>query len=463
MSAFPIVIEHLNHAFGEGELRRQVLFDVCAEIRSGEMVILTGPSGSGKTTLLTLMGALRSAQEGSLRVLGRELRGAGEDTLAQVRKRIGYIFQAHNLLEALTARQNVQMSLQLEAVASAEELGRRAGEALAAVGLGDRTEAHPSQLSGGQRQRVAVARALARQPEIVLADEPTASLDRKTGRGVVELLERLARKDGVTVVLVTHDSRILDIADRILSLEDGRLSSLMNSVTSDARQRLRLLVQDIRRGDLVERVAGLDAASFGELLEQVTGETRHLLELVDLVQGDAFESMLDQVVQAFTRKVAEIIEADRVSVFLLDESSGEVWTSAACEHGRARELRIPLHRGVLGHVARTGEATNVPDVAREPRFEPSIDARDGHDVRSLLAIPLADSKQRVFAVLELARASARPFEAAEQERVTELTRSLSLILESWWRMSCTCRAAGVGRTPVCCHPWRPPTAAPPAD
>lgn len=456
MSESPIVIDHLFHSFGEGELRREVLSDVCTEIHKGEIVILTGPSGSGKTTLLTLIGALRSAQEGSLRVLGRELRNAHEGTLVEVRSRIGYVFQAHNLLEALTARQNVQTSLEVDGEFAPEEAVQRAGAALEAVGLGDRKESHPSELSGGQRQRVAIARALARRPRIVLADEPTASLDRQTGRSVLELLERLARKDGVTVVLVTHDSRILDAADRILTLEDGRLSSLMNAVATDARRRLHLLVRDIRRGDLVERVEGLDARAFRELLDQITDETRRLLELVDLVQGDAFESMLDQVARGFTRKVAQIVEADRATLFLLDEEAGEVWASDVCEHGRERDLRIPIQRGVVGQVARSGRALNVADVAQEPLFDASVDARDLPEAKRLLAIPVIDSRAHVFAVVELVRAEGKgPFETAEERQVRELTDSLGVILESWWRMSCSCRATGVGRTPPCCHPWRP--------
>jgi putative ABC transport system ATP-binding protein len=318
VSDVPIVVERLSHWYGEARLRRQVLFDISAEIRVGEIVILTGPSGSGKTTLLTLIGALRSAQKGSLRVLGREMRGAGEPTLASVRQRIGYVFQAHNLLDALTARQNVEMSLQLDPALAPAERERRAAEALAAVGLAERTADHPGQLSGGERQRVAIARALARRPAIVLADEPTASLDRETGRAVVELLHHLARKDGVTVVLVTHDSRILDVADRILALDDGRLSSLMNAVTTDASRLLRLLAEDLRKGELARRVASLDPEAFVGLLDQVTAETRRLLEIVDLVQSDAFEGALEQVADAFTAKAAELLEAERVTLFLLD-------------------------------------------------------------------------------------------------------------------------------------------------
>ncbi len=304
---------------------------------------------------------------------------------------------------------------------------------------------------------MAIARALARRPEIILADEPTASLDRQTGRGVLELLERLARKEGVTVALVTHDNRVLDAADRILTLEDGRLTSLMDAVTSDARRRLDLLVRDIRRGELADRVEGLDAEAFREFLGQVTDETRRLLELVDLVQGDAFGSMLDQTAHAFTRKAAQIVGADRASLFLLDEETGELWASDVCEHGRERELRIPMDRGIVGEVVRAGRTVNVGDLSREPLFDASIEARDLPDARCLLAVPVKDSREHVFAALELVRADGKaPFELDDERRITELTRSLGVILESWWRMSCTCRAAGVGRVPSCCHPWRPP-------
>jgi putative ABC transport system ATP-binding protein len=446
-----IVVEHLDHHYGEGELRRQVLFDVSAEIRAGEIVILTGPSGSGKTSLLSLIGALRSAQAGRLQVLGRELRGADEPTLTEVRRRIGYIFQAHNLLDALTARQNVQMSLELEASLDSAVMETRAGGALDAVGLADRADSRPSELSGGQRQRVAIARALARRPAIVLADEPTASLDRQTGRSVVELLERLARRDGVTVVLVTHDHRVLDVADRILTLEDGRVASPLGAVALDARSKLRLLAQDIRRGELVDRVRQLDSRAFGEVLEQVAEETRRLLELVDLVQGDTFESVLQQVLAAFGSKLADALSAERARLFLVDPGSGELWSFDPRQRERAQEVRIPRERGVAGLVARTGRALVVPEVEREPRFDPAVDAGEAEPPRSLLAVPVADSRGGVFAVVELSRSAAgRPFEAADEARLAELTASLGLILESWWRMSCACRSGGFGGKCPCC-------------
>ncbi len=218
-----IDIQNLNHYFGQGTLKKQVLFQINLKITAGEIVILNGPSGSGKTTLLSLIGGLRSVQEGSLQHFEKELRGASEEQLVQTRRQIGYIFQAHNLLPFLTARQNVQMSIELQENLGGRETEERAALILEEVGLGHRIDYYPDSLSGGQKQRVAIARALAGNPPLVLADEPTAALDSKTGRDVVNLMQRLAKEQSRTIVLVTHDNRILDIADRIVHMEDGRL------------------------------------------------------------------------------------------------------------------------------------------------------------------------------------------------------------------------------------------------
>ena len=218
-----VSIRNLDFFYGRDELRNQILHGVNLDIRPGEIVLLTGPSGSGKTTLLTLIGALRSAQTGSVRVLGRELRGAARDQLAQARREIGYIFQAHNLLGSLTARQNVQLAAELRPELSPAEVRLRAEEMLRRVGLGERLDYFPAKLSGGQKQRVAIARALVGEPKLVLADEPTAALDSRTGRDVVEILQALAREQGVPILMVTHDSRVLDIADRVIEMEDGRI------------------------------------------------------------------------------------------------------------------------------------------------------------------------------------------------------------------------------------------------
>jgi energy-coupling factor transporter ATP-binding protein EcfA2 len=252
---------------------------------------------------------------------------------------------------------------------------------------------------------VAIARALAGRPEILLADEPTASLDRETGRGIVELIQKLAKQGGVTVVLVTHDSRILDVADRILALEDGRLSTLLASVVANTQRALHTLVQAIRKGELMRRLEGLDGDGFARLLAEATSETRSLLEVVDLVQGDAFDSMLEQVVGAFTAKVAGLLGAESATLSFADEA------------GEMRRSR--------------GAAAN---------------ASGG------LSHSLADSQGRTFAVVEVApRRDGRPFDANDERPLRELAGALAVILESWWRMSCACRAGGFGRTPACCE------------
>ncbi|EFA70955.1 ABC transporter [Cylindrospermopsis raciborskii S07] len=226
-----ISVKNLNHYYGKGILKKQILFDINLDVYSGEIVIMTGPSGSGKTTLLSLIGGLRSVQEGSLKFLGKELLAARQDQLVQIRRNIGYIFQAHNLLGFLTARQNVQMAVELNDNISPLQAMKKSTTMLEAVGLGSRINYYPDNLSGGQKQRIAIARALVNHPPLVLADEPTAALDKQSGRDVVEIMQRLAKEQGTAILLVTHDNRILDIADRILEMEDGLLTRDSSTIT----------------------------------------------------------------------------------------------------------------------------------------------------------------------------------------------------------------------------------------
>ena len=228
-----ISIKNINHYYGKGSLKKQILFDISLEIYAGEIVIMTGPSGSGKTTLLSLIGGLRSVQEGSLKFLGDELCGASQNKLVHMRRKIGYIFQAHNLLGFLTARQNVQMAVELNNNISQSTAISQSEDMLASVGLQERVNYYPDNLSGGQKQRIAIARALVNHPPLVLADEPTAALDKQSGRDVVEIMQRLAKEQGTAILLVTHDNRILDIADRIVEMEDGLLTRDAQNVTSN--------------------------------------------------------------------------------------------------------------------------------------------------------------------------------------------------------------------------------------
>lgn len=224
MKTDPIVETHgLNHWFGQGEARKQALFDIDITLRRGSFTVLMGPSGSGKTTVLTLAGCLRAVQEGSVRLMGRELNGARAEEMTELRRHLGFIFQAHNLHESLTALQNVIMGVQVRPGVPGDIAVQAAARALDLVGLADRLDYLPANLSGGQKQRVAVARALVGNPALVLADEPTAALDKDSAAEVVDLLKRLGAARGTTTLLVTHDNRILDRADRILMLEDGRI------------------------------------------------------------------------------------------------------------------------------------------------------------------------------------------------------------------------------------------------
>jgi putative ABC transport system ATP-binding protein len=223
-----VQISNLNFYFGEGDLKKQVLFDINLDIYPGQIVIMTGPSGSGKTTLLTLIGALRTIREGSLKVLGQETLGLNKNELVKIRKNIGFIFQAHNLFYSLTARQNVLMSTDLYPNQFSQRSGsasEHAADILTKLGLGERIDYKPHALSGGQKQRVAIARALVNKPKLILADEPTAALDKQSGRDVVTLMQQLAKEEGITILMVTHDNRIIDVADRIINLVDGNLDS----------------------------------------------------------------------------------------------------------------------------------------------------------------------------------------------------------------------------------------------
>ncbi|MCY0147607.1 ATP-binding cassette domain-containing protein [Hoeflea sp. G2-23] len=220
-----INVHGLNHWFGTGEARKQAIFDVDLKVVRGSLTVLMGPSGSGKTTVLTLMGCLRDVQEGSITLLGHELMGAGNALNEALRCRLGFIFQAHNLHGSLTALQNAQMGLQVHHLNNPKVEQQAARHALSLVGLGDRMDYLPGNLSGGQKQRVAVARALIGNPDIVFADEPTAALDKESGLNVVAMLKRLGEQRGTTTVMVTHDNRILELADRIVTLEDGRIVS----------------------------------------------------------------------------------------------------------------------------------------------------------------------------------------------------------------------------------------------
>ena len=223
MSRLTLRAEGVTKTYGTGAVAMQALRGVDFQASEGEFVLLTGPSGSGKTTLLSALGCVLKPTSGRVMLFDEEVSAMRESDLPRLRLAyIGFIFQGHNLVASLDATQNVALPMRLRGW-STEDANREARRLLERVELGDKLERKPAELSGGQRQRVAVARAVAGAPPIVLADEPTPSLDAHTGLAITELLKSHAQEGGHTVVVVTHDSRIHHLADRIVEIEDGRI------------------------------------------------------------------------------------------------------------------------------------------------------------------------------------------------------------------------------------------------
>ncbi len=436
-SGATVVARGVHYAYTSPEGTRPVLFDVDLEVHAGEVVVLTGPSGSGKTTLLTLIGALRSLQQGSVRVLGQELAGAPEGSRGQVRRGIGYVFQGHNLLESMSARENVLLSLELHPELDAGERRRRADAMLAAVGLGTHLVNPPGQLSGGQRQRVAIARALAAGPQLVLADEPTASLDGHTGRAIAELLERLAREQGAAVLLVTHDHRIFDVADRVLHLEDGRLVAAASAVAANTEHLMASLARTYDSGRLMAELAALPEQRVASFLAELTGEARVFLDAVQLAENAAIESMLRQVLEGLTRRIGQLLGAERATLFLADPAGRLLWSLYA-EAGGSHpvRLRVRYGEGVAGSVAASGQPRNVPDAYADPQFNRTVDQRTGFHTRNLLCVPVPGEDGGVIGVAQLLnKRGGEAFDAGDEERFVALAAGLGPILESWREMA----------------------------
>jgi len=225
MRAFPILeARQIVKELGQGEGKVQALKSVDLSLYEGEFTLLMGPSGSGKTTLLSILGCLLTPTSGMLTLAGEKVANRSAEELADLRRRhLGFIFQSYNLFPTLSALDNVRLGLDVRGI-PARECKERAAAALIEVGLGHRLNAYPGTLSGGEKQRVAIARAIAPEPPVILADEPTAALDTENGFSVMELLQRIARKDGRAVLAVTHDPRTIPFADRVIEIEDGRIS-----------------------------------------------------------------------------------------------------------------------------------------------------------------------------------------------------------------------------------------------
>mgnify|MGYP000044145987 CR=1 FL=1 len=220
-----IVARQINMVFGEGAQQFQALYNIDLEVARGDIQLLMGPSGSGKTTLLSILGGILHPTSGEVQLLGQTITNLSRKQLSAFRLHsIGFIFQGFNLFPALTAAENIELALKLKGVQK-RPAHWEAMMLLDQVGLGDRAHHLPKDLSGGQKQRVAIARALAGNPALIMADEPTAALDSHSGHAVINLLRTLAKDKGCTVLMVTHDPRIIDIADQVTYLEDGRLQA----------------------------------------------------------------------------------------------------------------------------------------------------------------------------------------------------------------------------------------------
>jgi putative ABC transport system ATP-binding protein len=273
--------EGVNFFYGEGDSRNQVLFDNRIDIRPGQLVVMTGPSGSGKTTILTLIGGLRSVQQGRIEVLGHDLSGLGGGELVRMRRNIGFIFQMHNLFESLTAYENVKMAVQLAGERSSGVVRERIVGMLERLGLGHRIDHKPHALSGGQRQRVAIARALANYPRLVLADEPTAALDKDSTHNVVRLFKELTVEHGTAILMVTHDHRIIELADRLVHMVDGRIVS--DIVLND-----QLRICEFLKG--VEAFKNLTPHELTDVAERMT-RRQFMPNEVIIREGDAGEEL----------------------------------------------------------------------------------------------------------------------------------------------------------------------------
>lgn len=226
MTVLPLLkIDNLDHSFSENDQSLDVLKSVSLTLQPAEFIILAGPSGCGKTTLLSLVGGLRSVQRGSIKVCGDELLGISGLALNRVRRHIGMIFQSHHLVSFLTAEENIILAMdapsrQLHSMASKRKAARRLLEQMELI---DKADVMIGQLSGGQRQRVSIARALACDPKLILADEPTASLDVRNGRRIMMRLQSLAKDNGIGVLMTSHDQRLYSYADRIVAIDDGHI------------------------------------------------------------------------------------------------------------------------------------------------------------------------------------------------------------------------------------------------
>ncbi|NND55644.1 MAG: GAF domain-containing protein, partial [Xanthomonadales bacterium] len=272
-------------------------------------------------------------------------------------------------------------------------------------------------------------RALVAEPAMLLADEPTASLDKASGREIVDRMKTLARQRGTTILLVTHDNRILDIADRIVHLEDGRLTTFTEAVIANNRHMMEMLADNRQKQPLDEIVDELDELQFSQLLQDITEESERFLEVTALANNIAFKSMLDRGVFAFTRKLTTLLNAERSSLFLVE---GEELVLKVAENlDEMGEIRIPVGSGIAGAVAQGGKSIRIDDAYADPRFNREVDKQTGFHTRSILCLPIKNLEGEVFAVAQLLnRKDGKPFDDKDEHRFASFIQSIGVIFET---------------------------------
>jgi ABC-type proline/glycine betaine transport system ATPase subunit len=307
---------------------------------------------------------------------------------------------------------------------------------LEAVGLAEHQEKRPEQLSGGQRQRVAIARALAAEPAMLLADEPTASLDKQSGREVVDLMQTLARQNGTTILLVTHDNRILDVADRIMHLEDGKISTFTDAVIANTQHMMHVLAENRQKQPLESVVEEMDEENFRRSLTELTQQSQHFLEATRLANDEAFQSLLERALRAFARRVGRLLDAERVSLMLIDHATDELVVRISQDLPESGELRIPIGSGIAGAVAKTSQIIRIDDAYADSRFNPEIDKQTGFRTRSILCLPLLDQSGVVFGVTQLLnRCDGQPFSSDDEAKFADFAESLGVIFDTLRRVA----------------------------
>jgi putative ABC transport system ATP-binding protein len=339
------------------------------------------------------------------------------------------------------------MGAELDGATAAKESRERSIEMLGAVGLSKRINHYPHQLSGGQKQRVAIARALVRKPKIVLADEPTAALDKASGREVVELLQRLAVDQGCSILMVTHDNRVLDVADRILTLEDGKVSSFTAGIAATTEQLMTAFTNLQRKGELERHLSVLPDAKFVQVLDGATSEFATLLHTMDVANAEATRALLDQVMEATALRIRTLLDAERATIYLVDHKQHLLRAKIAHHTGPGLlDIQLPIGTGIAGKVAQTGTTLNISDAYLHPDFNPEFDeanpvrAKQGMTnqifvTQSLLCMPAFDRNGQVSGVVQLLNKRGGGFSADDERVLHDFAGPLGIILETCSRLS----------------------------